>query len=83
MGKEFQQQSVKLETCLNLGNSKAFLSLWSNVVEDSVLNAGNITEPKERKQIKGHGEVVLQKKKNPISGTSNKHNGTRNQNSEP
>ena len=63
MDKESQQKSGKLETSLKLCNSKEFLSLWSNVVEESVLNAGNITEPKEGKHLKVMVKSCCRKRK--------------------
>ena len=66
MDQTFKQNREKFELYLQIGDIKKRTSAWFNLVEESVLDAGEIFEQKERNKYKGRVEVVLEKKDTDI-----------------
>ena len=64
----FQRNQEELELYLQVGDTKEFIKSWSNIVEEVVLDAGQVHDLKERKKYKGHGEVKFEKNKSPYQG---------------
>ena len=64
----FKQNQEESKFDLQVGDTKEFINSWSNIVEEAVLDAGQVHDPRERK-YKGHGEVKLEKKKSPDQGS--------------
>ena len=59
MDKHFLKQTNELNQTLDKNETDGFIQTWSSIVEEAVLDAGQIEDPKERKRYKGHGDVQM------------------------
>ena len=59
-----------LERYLEEGNTKQFLTEWSEAVENAILDAGEITSQNERKNSKDTGAFSYKKRRYPSLGNA-------------
>ena len=73
MDKYLNEHRRELQGYIDRKQHQQFITRWSQIMENSVLDAAEIYDKLERKRYQGHGQVDIKAKKIQHSGIFNKH----------
>ena len=63
-----KQNQEEFEPYLRVWDTKEFINSWSNIVEEAVLDAGQVHDPNERKNTRAMEKLILKRNKSPDQG---------------